>query len=185
MGAVSRPAGEPVASLASWRRRTSTPGVERWVKQHFRCHFTATNKGLQAARLDVIGLRDVGGQLSGDYEMVTVEVKSGSHRFAASAGQTTTGPTSIAATWPTTGLGRSAPTSWTSPPPSVSVSSVSGSGGSMRSRPLLAWSVFRGSDSRCCTRSGSPSAPSADPPSPWVGRVAGKTTSLGPRRGAR
>ncbi len=68
--------------------KTYYPLVQRWLKRHFSCFKAAVNKGLRFGRIDVIGLRDVGGDLSGDIETVAVEVKRGSTPFANACGQT-------------------------------------------------------------------------------------------------
>jgi hypothetical protein len=62
--------------------------VERWLKRHFSCFKTAINKGLRLGRIDVIGLRDVGGALSGDIEVIAIEVKRDKTPFANACGQT-------------------------------------------------------------------------------------------------
>jgi hypothetical protein len=41
------------------------PKVEAWLKHRQRCFATGINTGLKASRIDVVGLRDVGGDLSG------------------------------------------------------------------------------------------------------------------------
>jgi hypothetical protein len=64
------------------------PAVERWVKRHFACFKTSSNKGLRHGRIDVIGVRDVGGDLSGAIETIGIEVKRGSFPFANACGQT-------------------------------------------------------------------------------------------------
>jgi hypothetical protein len=51
------------------------PIVERWLRKHHHCFKTATNKGIKYSRIDVIGVRDVGGDLSGEIETISVEVK--------------------------------------------------------------------------------------------------------------
>ena len=63
------------------------PVVERWVAKHFACFHTAVNKGLKFSRVDVIGVRDVGGDLSGEVETISVEVKRGTEPFATATGQ--------------------------------------------------------------------------------------------------
>jgi hypothetical protein len=70
------------------REKASYPVVERWVKRHFRCFRTAINKGLRHSRVDVVGVRDLGGDLSGDVETIAVEVKKGGFPFATASGQT-------------------------------------------------------------------------------------------------
>src|SRR5262249_23092779 len=62
--------------------------VARWVRRHFLCFQVAVNKGLRYGRIDVIGIRDVGGDFSGEVEMIAVEVKRGSTPFSNACGQT-------------------------------------------------------------------------------------------------
>ena len=64
------------------------PAVERWLQKHFACFKTAVNKGLRYGRIDVIGVRDVGGDLSGAIETIGIEVKRGSFPFSNACGQT-------------------------------------------------------------------------------------------------
>src|SRR6266516_7021822 len=64
------------------------PIVERWLKKQFGCFITAVNKGLRHGRIDVIGVRDVGGDLSGAIETIGIEVKRGLFPFANACGQT-------------------------------------------------------------------------------------------------
>lgn len=62
--------------------------VEKWMKGHFRCFATATNTGLAYSRPDVTGIRDIGGDLSGEVESIIIEVKRGaSQPFATASGQ--------------------------------------------------------------------------------------------------
>lgn len=63
------------------------PKVEKWMKKQFLCFQTATNTGLRHSRIDVVGVRDVGGDLSGDVEIISIEVKNNSEPFATSCGQ--------------------------------------------------------------------------------------------------
>src|ERR1700730_5990519 len=56
--------------------------VERWLQKHFHCFMTAKNLGLIHSRVDVFGVRDVGGDFSGDVEIIAVEVKRGVEPFA-------------------------------------------------------------------------------------------------------
>ena len=64
------------------------PRVETWMKRHFRCFRTATNTGLAYSRPDVTGIRDIGGDLSGEVESIIIEVKRGaSQPFATASGQ--------------------------------------------------------------------------------------------------
>jgi hypothetical protein len=64
------------------------PLVMRWLKRHFLCFKVASNKGLKYGRIDVIGIRDIGGDLSGEVETIAVEVKRGSTPFTSACGQT-------------------------------------------------------------------------------------------------
>jgi hypothetical protein len=68
--------------------RALYPAVERWLRRHFGCFRTAVNKGLRHSRIDIIGVRDTGGDLSGEVETIAVEVKRGSFPFANGCGQT-------------------------------------------------------------------------------------------------
>lgn len=63
------------------------PIVEKWMKKHFRCFKTSINTGLRHGRLDVVGVRDTGGELSGDVETISIEVKRGTEAFATASGQ--------------------------------------------------------------------------------------------------
>lgn len=62
------------------------PRVEAWLRRRG-CFATAINTGLRFGRIDVVGLRDVGGDLSARCEVIAVEVKGGNQPFATSAGQ--------------------------------------------------------------------------------------------------
>ena len=64
------------------------PVVERWMKRHFRCFATGINTGLRHSRIDVVGIRDTGGDLSGEVESIAIEVKRGTEPFATASGQT-------------------------------------------------------------------------------------------------
>lgn len=63
------------------------PIVEKWARRHFDFWETGVNTGLRMGRIDVVGVRDVGGDLSGRAEVVSIEVKAGKEVFATSAGQ--------------------------------------------------------------------------------------------------
>lgn len=63
------------------------PIVEKWMIEHFKCFETAINSGLKISRVDVVGVRDVGGNLSGDIETIVIEVKRGNQPFATASGQ--------------------------------------------------------------------------------------------------
>jgi hypothetical protein len=62
------------------------PTVQKWVRSHFRCFRTFTDTGSHYGRIDVGGIRDVGGDFSGAFETIAVEVKRGP-RFLNAAGQ--------------------------------------------------------------------------------------------------
>ena len=70
------------------QKRVFYPLVERWLKKHFACFKTAASKGLRHGRIDITGVRDVGGHLSGAIETIGIEVKRGSFPFANACGQT-------------------------------------------------------------------------------------------------
>ncbi len=63
------------------------PAVERYLRKHFRCFSAGTNVGLRYSRVDVIGVKDVGGDLSGEVETIAIEVKRGAEPFATASGQ--------------------------------------------------------------------------------------------------
>ncbi|MBI2832455.1 MAG: hypothetical protein HYX79_09380 [Chloroflexi bacterium] len=64
------------------------PYVETWLKENRLCFKTAKNKGLKKySIIDVIGITDVGGDLSGEVETIAVEVKRGTEPFAKASGQ--------------------------------------------------------------------------------------------------
>jgi len=64
------------------------PLLAKWLERNHKCFVTAQNKGLKFSRMDVVGIRDIGGDLSGDIETVVVEVKKGNTPFATACGQT-------------------------------------------------------------------------------------------------
>lgn len=64
------------------------PVVERWARKRFKFFLTRTNRGLKFGRIDVLGVRDTGGDLSGEIETVAIEVKRGRTPFAVACGQT-------------------------------------------------------------------------------------------------
>lgn len=63
------------------------PIVARWMRKQFRCFKTGINVGLRYSRVDVLGVRDVGGDLSGEVETIAIEVKRGAEPFATASGQ--------------------------------------------------------------------------------------------------
>jgi hypothetical protein len=56
--------------------RTLYPVVEQWLKRHFARFRTAINKGLRHSRIDIIGVRDTGGDLSGEVETIAIRSKA-------------------------------------------------------------------------------------------------------------
>jgi hypothetical protein len=69
------------------RERDLYDNVARYLRNTVGCSDTAIDTGLQLGRIDVIGLRGIGGDLSGEAETIAVEVKAGRQPFATSAGQ--------------------------------------------------------------------------------------------------
>jgi hypothetical protein len=63
------------------------PRVAKWAKESLGCFHVAIDQGLKRGRIDVVGLRDVGGNLSGRSEVISIEVKHGKQPFATSIGQ--------------------------------------------------------------------------------------------------
>ncbi|AFM14194.1 hypothetical protein [Turneriella parva] len=63
------------------------PIVARWLKTTHKCFKVGVNTGLSFSRIDVIGVRDTGGDLSGEIETISVEVKRGTEPFATASGQ--------------------------------------------------------------------------------------------------
>lgn len=62
--------------------------VEKWLTENHLCFKTDKNKGLRKySIIDVIGVTDVGGDLSGEVETIAVEVKRGNQPFAKASGQ--------------------------------------------------------------------------------------------------
>jgi hypothetical protein len=68
--------------------KTFYPIVSKWLEKTHLCFKTAENTGLKFSRADVIGIRDIGGDLTGEIETIVVEVKRGSEPFATASGQT-------------------------------------------------------------------------------------------------
>lgn len=63
------------------------PVVQRWMIRSFKCFKAMHNVGLNYSRCDVVGVRDVGGQLSGEIETICIEVKIHDEPFATASGQ--------------------------------------------------------------------------------------------------
>ena len=57
------------------------------MKKRFHCFETSINTGLKYGRIDVVGVRDIGDELSGEVETIAVEVKRGLGSFAKACGQ--------------------------------------------------------------------------------------------------
>lgn len=70
------------------KEKTLYPIVRCWLERHYKCFETRINTGLRHSRIDVVGIRDVGGDLSGEVEAIAVEVKRGTEPFATASGQT-------------------------------------------------------------------------------------------------
>ena len=64
------------------------PIVEQWMKKHLRCFRVESNAGSTHSRPDVFGVRDIGGDLSGEVQTIAVEVKKEGPPFATMSGQT-------------------------------------------------------------------------------------------------
>ncbi len=65
------------------------PGVRRWMVDSYGCEdaHVSVDKGFRYGRIDICGLRHVGGDLSGETEFVAVGVKPERAAFGTSAGQ--------------------------------------------------------------------------------------------------
>lgn len=61
--------------------------MARWARKTLGCFETGINTGLRHGRIDVVGLRDSGGRLSGRADVIAIEVKRGTQPFATSIGQ--------------------------------------------------------------------------------------------------
>jgi hypothetical protein len=61
--------------------------VEKFLKNRFDCFVTAQNRGTKFGRVDVVGIRDIGGEHKGDTEIIGVEVKGGNQPFNTATGQ--------------------------------------------------------------------------------------------------
>lgn len=70
------------------KEKSLYPIVERWLIRHYKCFSSGINTGLRYSRIDVVGVRDVGGDLSGEVESIAIEVKRGTEPFATASGQT-------------------------------------------------------------------------------------------------
>jgi hypothetical protein len=64
------------------------PIVEKWLSKKHKCFRTVINKGLRYSRPDVIGVRDIDVDHTGEIETIIVEVKRDKEPFASASGQT-------------------------------------------------------------------------------------------------
>ena len=64
------------------------PIVKEWLERQYNCFKTGINTGLVHSRADVVGIRDTGGDYSGEIETIVVEVKRNQEPFATASGQT-------------------------------------------------------------------------------------------------
>jgi len=64
------------------------PIVAEWLDKQYNCFKTGINTGLVHSRVDVVGIRDTGGDFSGEIETIVVEVKKDQTPFATASGQT-------------------------------------------------------------------------------------------------
>lgn len=69
------------------RERDFYQPAERWATRRWDLFASGIDKGLRHGRIDVVGLRDVGGRLSGGAEVIAIEVKRGTQPFMTSVGQ--------------------------------------------------------------------------------------------------
>ena len=63
------------------------PIVAKWLSKQYQCFKTDINTGLTNSRADVVGIRDTGGDLSGEIELIIIEVKRDHEPFATASGQ--------------------------------------------------------------------------------------------------
>ena len=63
------------------------PIVQKWLKKSFKCFVSEINVGIENSRADIVGVKDVGGDFTGEIETIVVEVKRGSEAFATASGQ--------------------------------------------------------------------------------------------------
>lgn len=70
------------------KERDLYPIVKKWLEKSQRCFRREEDIGLKFSRIDVLGVKDVGGDLSGEVETIAVEVKQeGDYPFAKASGQ--------------------------------------------------------------------------------------------------
>src|ERR1022692_4755739 len=76
-----------MAAATTKRESELYPIVAKWAAKQFRCFKTEINFGLAYSRGDVLCVRDVGGDLSGEVETIAIEVTRGAEPFATASGQ--------------------------------------------------------------------------------------------------
>ena len=69
------------------KERDYYPAVQRFAESKLGCFTTEVDTGTKLGRVDGVGLKDVGGRLDGEGEVVAIEVKRGRSPFLASIGQ--------------------------------------------------------------------------------------------------
>ncbi len=69
------------------KERDLYTNVKDWLRENHSCFKTDVDKGQEYSRIDVVGVTDVGGDLSGEVETIAVEVKQGTGQFAKASGQ--------------------------------------------------------------------------------------------------
>lgn len=61
--------------------------VEQFVSKQFGCLMVGTDRGTEFGRMDVVGVREIEGDLASNFEIIGVEVKQAEDKFLNSAGQ--------------------------------------------------------------------------------------------------
>jgi hypothetical protein len=64
------------------------PIVAKWLSKQHDCFLTEINTGPINSRADVVGVKDTGGDYSGEIETIVIEVKRDKEPFATASGQT-------------------------------------------------------------------------------------------------
>lgn len=64
------------------------PIVANWLQKSYKCFMVKSDVGIENSRADVVGVKDIGGDFSGEIETIVIEVKRGKEAFATAAGQT-------------------------------------------------------------------------------------------------
>jgi hypothetical protein len=72
---------------SSFAERDLYPKVANWAQTRLKCFEVGIDTGVKHGRIDVVGIRDTGGVLSGRSEVVAIEVKKGTQPFATCVGQ--------------------------------------------------------------------------------------------------